>query len=103
VDLFAPGQEIRSAHNATDRATRVLRGTSMAAPHVTGAALVLSVYSDATPAQVAQLITNSATVGALRADTIGAGSPNKLLYSSDPVNWFSSGTQRPGRTPPLAG
>ncbi|GIE81747.1 hypothetical protein Aph02nite_76970 [Actinoplanes philippinensis] len=84
VDLFAPGQEIRSAHNATDNATRVLKGTSMAAPHVAGAAaLLLADQPTLTPAQVAAALTASATPGALRADTL-LGSPNRLLYVEHP-------------------
>ncbi|MEV4757048.1 S8 family peptidase [Micromonospora sp. NPDC049559] len=86
LDLFAPGESIKSAHNATDRATRVLRGTSMAAPHVAGAAaLVLSKYPDATPAQVANLLTSRATPDAVRADTL-RGSPNRFLYSAEVID-----------------
>jgi len=84
VDLFAPGQEIKSAHNATDSATRVLRGTSMASPHVAGAvALLLADQPALTPAEVATTLIGSATPNALRPDTL-LGSPNRLLYVDHP-------------------
>jgi subtilisin family serine protease len=55
-------------------------GTSMAAPHVAGAAAIyLSAYPSATSAQVRSAVLNTATVGKLTG--IGAGSPNRLLYS----------------------
>ena len=51
VDIWAPGVEIVSA--AIGGGTRILSGTSMASPHVAGAAaLFLSNNPTATPAQV---------------------------------------------------
>ncbi|MEN8376051.1 MAG: S8 family serine peptidase [Gemmatimonadota bacterium] len=41
VDLFAPGVNVLSAHNASDDATAVFNGTSMASPHAAGAAALL--------------------------------------------------------------
>lgn len=38
VDIFAPGTMITSAYYTSDGATRVMSGTSMAAPYVTGVA-----------------------------------------------------------------
>jgi len=62
VDLFAPGVGIRSAWRSSDTATRVLSGTSMASPHVAGAAAVyLGAHRGATPRQVADALLSSAT------------------------------------------
>lgn len=78
VDLYAPGSEITSAWNDSDEGTRTISGTSMASPHVAGAAAVyLAGHPDADPAAVASALTDGAT-----ADTItnpGTGTPNKLL------------------------
>lgn len=79
VDLFAPGEQIVSAGIASDTATTKASGTSMAAPHVAGAAaLVLSESPALTPAEVREKLISDATPGLL-AD-VGAGSPNLLLH-----------------------
>ncbi|MDX3193475.1 S8 family serine peptidase [Streptomyces sp. MN03-5084-2B] len=85
LDLFAPGESVKSAHNATDTATVTLRGTSMASPHVAGAvALLLSQSPGLTPAEVTNALLGRATVGVLKPDTLKTGSPNKLLYTGVP-------------------
>ncbi|MCK7623177.1 S8 family peptidase [Streptomyces sp. RS10V-4] len=78
VDLFAPGSSITSAWNTSDTATNTISGTSMATPHVAGAAAVyLAGHPTATPAQVATALVNGATSGVVTSP--GSGSPNKLL------------------------
>jgi aqualysin 1 len=80
VDLFAPGSGITSAWNTSATATNTISGTSMATPHVTGAAaLVLQSNPGASPAAVASFLTSHATPNHVSA--AGTGSPNLLLYS----------------------
>jgi subtilisin family serine protease len=97
VDLYAPGVDITSSWSTTDTATNTISGTSMATPHVTGAAaLYLSENPAATPAQVAFALAANATSGALT--SLGTGSPNKLLYEK----FIGAGTAPAGTTPPAA-
>jgi len=93
VDLFAPGSSITSAWSTSDTATNTISGTSMATPHVTGAA-ALYLASDplASPATVHAAIVNNASANKL--SDVGTGSPNRLLYSI-------SGAA-PSDTPPTA-
>ncbi|GAA0644159.1 hypothetical protein GCM10009535_21960 [Streptomyces thermocarboxydovorans] len=78
VDLYAPGSEITSAWNDSDDGTKTISGTSMASPHVAGAAAVyLSANPDATPDAVAKALTGKATPDKI--SNPGTGTPNKLL------------------------
>ena len=80
VDLYAPGQSITSAWMTNDTATNTISGTSMATPHVAGAAaLYLNAFPNATPAEVHAGVVNNATTD--RLTNVGSGSPNRLLYS----------------------
>ena len=80
LEIFAPGENILSASYPSDTATEVRSGTSMAAPHVAGAAaLLLQENSGLSPSDVAATLTSRATVNVLTG--IGNGSPNKLLFT----------------------
>jgi subtilisin family serine protease len=80
VDLFAPGANIYSASHGSDSAYATLWGTSMAAPHVTGAAaLYLERHPTAAPAEVRAAIVGGATQGVL---TNLVDTPNLLLFSA---------------------
>ena len=86
VDIFAPGSSVLSAWHTSNTASNTLNGTSMASPHVAGAAAVyLGLNTGATPAQVASALTSVSTTDAVT--SAGSGSPDRLLYVAD----FSSG------------
>jgi subtilisin family serine protease len=80
LDLFAPGVNILSTYRTNDTATQVLSGTSMATPHVAGAAaLYLQTNPTATPANVVHALLTTATGNVLT--NPGSGSPNLLLFT----------------------
>jgi subtilisin family serine protease len=79
-DIFAPGQDITSAWNTNDTATNTISGTSMATPHVVGAAaLYLADNPTATPATVQSTMKANATPN--KVTNPGTGSPNLLLFT----------------------
>ncbi|MFB8247879.1 S8 family peptidase [Streptomyces sp. NPDC055952] len=78
LDLFAPGSSITAGWHTGDTATNTISGTSMATPHVAGAAAVyLAGHPSAGPAQVASALVAGAATGKVTGP--GAGSPNRLL------------------------
>ena len=80
VEIFAPGVGITSAWSTSDTATSTISGTSMASPHVAGAAvLVLDESPGLSPTQVGETLTERATCGLVANE--GTGSPNLLLYT----------------------
>lgn len=79
VDIQAPGVSIRSAYNNAPTGYNTLSGTSMAAPHVAGAAAVmLSRNRSMNPAQVHQAIIDNATVGVISGNK--GLTPNRMLF-----------------------
>ncbi|MCE0536869.1 S8 family peptidase [Kineosporia rhizophila] len=80
VDLYAPGTAIVSDYKNADNSTATMSGTSMASPHVAGAAaLYLQANPGASPSAVAAALEDSATADAL--EDVPANTPNLLLYS----------------------
>lgn len=80
LDIFAPGSSIKSAWHTNDTATKVISGTSMAAPHVAGAAVLhLQLNASLSPQAVRDLLVDQATVGVIA--NVGNGSPNLLLFT----------------------
>ncbi|XP_077990734.1 aqualysin-1-like [Glandiceps talaboti] len=79
LDIFAPGTRITSAWATGDDASIAISGTSMACPHVAGAAAVL-LGNDPTMShdEVKKQLLAEASVGKIQ--EIGDGSPNLLLY-----------------------
>ena len=95
VDMFAPGggipgedtdpTPVTSAWYTSDTAAANISGTSMAAPHVAGAAaLFLAWHPTATPSLVESTLIGRSTKNVL-AIFEGFGTPNRLLYSYPPM------------------
>lgn len=96
LDLFAPGSSITSAWYTSNTATNTISGTSMAAPHVAGAAaLYLEGSPSASPGTVRNALVNNATPN--KVTSPGTGSPNLLLYTG-----FIGGGGGPVNQPPVA-
>jgi subtilisin family serine protease len=80
LDIFAPGSGITSAWYNADNAINTISGTSMASPHVAGAAvLALAANGQVTPAQVTDFLIAQASTG--KVSSAGTGSPNLLLFA----------------------
>ena len=79
VDLYAPGSSITSTWYTSTSAVNTISGTSMAAPHVAGAAArYKSTYGNASTATIDTWIKNRATLNVVTSNP--AGTPNRLLY-----------------------
>jgi len=80
VDINAPGSAITSAWNTGDAATNTISGTSMASPHVAGAAAAyLSANPGSSPAAITTALKNSATTNHVTG--LPSGTPNLLLHT----------------------
>ena len=74
---MAPGSSITS----TNSGTNTISGTSMATPHVTGAAaLYKSSFGDASYSTIRSWLTTNATANVISGNV--TGTPNKLLYKA---------------------
>lgn len=95
LDIFAPGSSITSAWYTSTTATSTISGTSMASPHVAGAAaLYLQGNPTASPSTVTNALINNATTG--KVTSPGTGSPNRLLYT---LNFSAGGGGTPNQAP----
>ena len=84
IDLFAPGEMILTAGKSNNTPTNNLSGTSPAAAFVTGAvALYLEDHPNATPAEVARAIIETAPE---RIQKPGANTTNRLLFTKNLAN-----------------
>jgi subtilisin family serine protease len=102
TDIFAPGRDITSAWNTSDSATNTISGTSMATPHVAGAAAVyLGAHPTATPAAVQTALKGSASIG--KVTNAGAGSPNNLLFVGEGADPNPGDPGDPGEPPACEG
>lgn len=96
VDLYAPGENIPAS--AKTGAAAVLRsGTSMAAPHVAGAAaLVLARHHSWSPARVGKLLLQLSLRKVVSANP--DGTPNRLLNIAPTITAISPGSLPLSRT-----
>ena len=89
VDIFAPGVSILGANIGSDSATQSISGTSMASPHIAGAAaLIRGANPGLSPDQVLQEMIDSASINCVGGAN---GSPNLLLFVDFNAGQFDCG------------
>ena len=102
VDILAPGSSITSAWYTSNTATNTISGTSMATPHVAGAAaLYLEGAPGASPSAVGSALVSNSTASTITLHSRSAsnGTPNKLLYTA----FMGGGSEPPPPPPPPGG
>jgi hypothetical protein len=95
VDIYAPGVDITSSWPSSPTGVDTISGTSMASPHVAGAAAVLLTRQPALPAtEVMNKLVADATPGVV----VGADpdTPNRLLF----LDQYAAAPPPPAAVPP---
>ncbi|KAK6334220.1 subtilisin-like serine protease [Orbilia brochopaga] len=81
LDIWAAGVDVMSSWGTGDTDTKTISGTSMACPHVAGlAAYIISQGKTTSPAEVAEVISQTAVSDQVTGDI--KGSPNKIAYNN---------------------
>ncbi len=89
VDIFGPGSSIVSASYSSNTGSTTMSGTSMASPHVAGAAaLILGETPSLSAADVTATLVSNATVDRIALSPANAGTPNLL------INVFPAGNKK---------
>lgn len=100
VDIFAPGSAITSAWYQSNNQTNTISGTSMAAPHVAGAAaLILDAKPNLSPAQVFDEVLADGVLNRISDER--SGSPNLLMQITAAIGGGTSDPD-PVDNPPTA-
>merc|ERR1719189_742965 len=99
VDIWAPGSSVVSLSSSSNSGTRTLSGTSMACPHVAGAAaLVLGADNSKSPSKVISDLLDDSIRNALSG--LRSGDTNALLYVGETSTSPPSPSPQPSPLPP---